>query len=91
MSAQKEFDTSSNYKAPDGYKPWHIRNQYPRESNEKPKWLEIDFTKDPRAYSEAVKKYILEGNVEHNFVVQENKVTYLEQVASERLLPTSGS
>jgi len=77
MSAQDEYDKSSKYNPPEGYKPWKIRNKcYPTEWKElpEPAWLKIDFTQDPKAYTDAVKQYILEGNVEHNFVVQENKV-----------------
>jgi hypothetical protein len=72
MSAIDEFNKSSKYNPPAGYEPWKIRNDYPTDSGEKPAWLDIDFTQDPKAYSEAVKKYILEGNVKHNFVVQKN-------------------
>lgn len=74
-TAEEEFNKSSNFHPPKGYKPWKIANNYPKESKEQPEWLNIDYKQHPRDYSEAVKKYILEGNVENNFVVQDNKVT----------------
>lgn len=80
--AEIEFNKSSNFKLPPECQPWKIRNDYPSDSAEKPAWLHIDFTKDARAYSEAVKNYILEGNVENNFVAQNNKVSLFESSCS---------
>ncbi|KAH0840347.1 hypothetical protein J3R83DRAFT_1366 [Lanmaoa asiatica] len=85
--AETEFNTSSNFHPPKGYKAWKIRNDYPTTSDEQPEWLKIDVTKEPRRYCEAVKEYIFKGNVENNFVVQDNKVNVFEQVAPILLTP----
>jgi hypothetical protein len=37
-------------------------------------WLEIDYKTDAAQYCAAIKDYCWEGNVNHGFVVQENKV-----------------
>jgi hypothetical protein len=41
--------------------------------NEAP-WLGVDFLKDPDTYCAVVKEYCFEGNVNNDFVVQNNKV-----------------
>jgi hypothetical protein len=37
-------------------------------------WLKVDFRTDPRAYCAFVKEYCWEGNVNNNFVLQDNKI-----------------
>ena len=37
-------------------------------------WLDIDPTKEPRKYLDYIREYCFEGNVENDFVVQDNKV-----------------
>jgi hypothetical protein len=37
-------------------------------------WLKIDYKTHPEQYCAAIKEYCWEGNVNHGFVVQENKV-----------------
>ena len=37
-------------------------------------WMKIDFKKEPLRYVEAVYQYILEGNIECDWVVQNNKI-----------------
>ena len=42
-------------------------------TNEAP-WLNVDFTKDPALYCLLIKAYCWEGNVDNNFVLQDNKI-----------------
>ncbi len=47
--------------------------QSPDKATEMP-WLKVDFKKDPLKYVQVVYEYILEGNTECDWVVQNNKV-----------------
>jgi len=80
-AAAQQFNTSSLFAVPDGYKPWKISNDYPKRPNppepmssSNAPWLSIDPTTHAGDYMAAVKKYCLEGMLESDFVVQNNKV-----------------
>lgn len=52
-------------------------------------WLAIDFKSEPERYAEDVKEYLLEGNIESDWVVQNNKVNdpYASSIKSRLMRP----
>jgi len=88
--AKAQFDTSSIHRAPKGYKPWEISNDYPPPKSEASSlpgrpgqlpggygdapWLEIDFKHDSKYYMDIIKEYCLEGMLECDFAAASNKV-----------------
>ncbi|ASK29341.1 hypothetical protein CEY12_04160 [Chryseobacterium sp. T16E-39] len=66
---------NSNYTPPSGIKTFELSQDYPKTVIvESYPWQNIDFTKDPELYMQAVLKYCLEGNIEVDFRGQENKI-----------------
>ena len=65
---------SGNYSG----KIFEISQDYPKnvvaETNQP--WMKIDFRKEPLKYVETVYEYILEGNIECDWVIQHNKVRH---------------
>lgn len=56
-------------------KKFELSKQYPTSVADEPQpWKKIDFKKQPLEYINAVKKYVLEGNLESDWVFKNNKV-----------------
>ena len=88
-SLKEEFDTPSNFPYPAGSKPlWEYHNVYPRQGSSEPGWLGMDYKRHPKLFSEAIRKYILDGNVtdDGGFYVSD-KVTHLNTLTLFDLIP----
>lgn len=68
---------SASMPAPKDWKGpiFQLSQDYPTkiEKDEKMPWLEIDYKKDPINYLMTVYRYVIEGNIESNWVLQNNQ------------------
>lgn len=82
--AEKQFNTSSLYRVPDGYTPWSIRNDYPLDAPPSDAtWLNVDPINDSETYMGILKDYCLLGMPENDFVPQNNKVNLIDHFLFE--------
>lgn len=74
--AAAEFDKSARAPCIPNYPCFSISNQYPTALQEEPPppWAGIDYKKDPEKYMNAVLQYVIEGNLEVDWNVAQNKV-----------------
>ena len=76
--AEKQFNTSSLYRVPDGYTPWLIRNDYPLDPPPSDAtWHDVDPITDSESYMGIIKDYCLKGMRESDFVPQNNDVSLI--------------
>ena len=73
---KKEYQKSSNYPCLKEYPCFKINNNYPQTLpiSESYPWLQFDFQTQPEEYMQAVFDYVIEGNIENDWNVAQNKV-----------------